>query len=90
MQCPGGIYDLILLWLYMSNYKLHETLKNISIQGMGEVVTDGVWTMLRTKWIVPWALCVFFDYYKYSHYIHLVCVVQLIHHVHVGSIKCGV
>lgn len=34
MQCPGGISDLILLLLL--------TLKNISIQGMGEVVTDGV------------------------------------------------
>ena len=42
MQCPGGIHDLILLWLYMSNYKLHETLRNISAQGMGEVETDGV------------------------------------------------
>lgn len=42
MQCPGGISDLILLLLYMSNYKLHETLKNISIRGMGEIVTDGV------------------------------------------------
>lgn len=42
MQGPGGISDLILLLLYMSNYKLHETLRNISIQGMGEVVTDGV------------------------------------------------